>query len=185
MCALPAPSHARYRTPDPPPTGVGGWLAFFIFATVVFSAFYLLADGGYLVRDFAALHREFPSIHGRTLFYLMDHVAWIAVRCYAIYAGVRLWRISPGAVETAKRFLVLFALVSFAQFAGLLMLWGVHVAEVSELTRESSPENFKLLTSFAQSIVYSLLWYSYFSRSVRVRNTYGLPPAIIGEGVSA
>ena len=40
------------------------------------------------------------------------------------------------------------------------------------LTRNASDGNFEVLMDFAQAAIYSLLWYSYFQKSVRVQNTY-------------
>jgi hypothetical protein len=179
------PPTGHYMSPDRPPAGVGGWLAFFVIVTVFASGFSLIANLGSLVGDTGALVREFPYIHARAFFFLTDHIAWLAVNCYGINAGIQPWRIAPRAVETAKRYLVLFGLLAFAQFAGLLILWAVDGSAAVGLTRNASDGNFETVMDFGRSIIYSLLWCSYFNQSVRVANTYNAPAATGNEGVPA
>jgi hypothetical protein len=177
------PPTDHYMSPNQAPAGVGGWLAFFVFVAIFVNGFFVIANLGFLVGDARALAREFPYIKARTVFFTMDHVAWLAVRCLGIYAGIQLWRIAPGAVETAKRYLVLLGLVAFAQFAGLLILWAVGGSTATGLTRNASDGNFEFLMNFAQAAIYSLLWYSYFQKSVRVQNTYANAASAPPQGV--
>ncbi len=176
------PPTDHYMSPNRPPAGVGGWLALFVFVAIFVNGFFVIANLGFLVGDARVLVREFPYIKARTVFFLMDHVAWLAVRCLGIYAGIQLWRIAPGAVGTAKRYLVLFGLVAFAQFGGLLILWAFG-GSATGLTRNASDGNFEFLMNFAQAAIYSLLWYSYFQKSVRVQNTYANAASVPPQGV--
>ena len=49
------PPTGHYMSPDRPPAGVGGWLAFFVIVTVFASGFSLIANLGSLVGDTGAL----------------------------------------------------------------------------------------------------------------------------------
>ena len=159
-------------------------MAFFVFVTIIVNGFYLVADLARLVGDVRTVVREVPYITAHMTFYLMDHVAWLVVRCTGIYAGVRLWRIAPGAVESAKRFLVLVGLVAFFQFAGLGLLWWAGRSAAIPAAPGATDGSFEFVLNFARSGFYSLLWYSYFLKSVRVQNTYpNVVPSPTSQGV--
>ncbi|MGD0307444.1 MAG: DUF2569 family protein [Candidatus Acidiferrales bacterium] len=186
MSVQPAPSHARYRAPDPPPSGVGGWLAFFIFGTLVFGGIIIFGNAQYLYLDMKTIHREFPSIRTRDIFYVLGHVAWLAVRGYGILAGLQLWKVRPGAVETAKRFLVLCAMVAAFQLGGHYLLFGLNTSQPAGGVDAWNSPGGKALITFLQTMLYVVVWYEYFLRSRRVKNTYeGVLPAPQVQGVAS
>ncbi len=105
---------------------------------------------------------------------LSEHpVLWVAVVggvlriiriLFSVYAGVSLWAVRPGAVTTAKRFLVfdlvygvLPFVVALAPIAACLPGRPTFVAGAEDL---------------AAPILFFVVWYSYLLTSMRARVTY-------------
>ena len=158
--------------------GAGGWLLFFIF-TLVFIApavriFSFLGTYGHSIELFSR------SAHSHLFFayYISEQLASFAVRGYGIYAGVQLWRTSPGAVDQAKRFLLLLVLFAFADCtAGAWLV----VFTVPEAIRGSALSNFlsgQTAKTLLQVCVYSGVWFSYLLKSERVRATFSQHPPV-------
>jgi Protein of unknown function (DUF2569) len=176
MSSLPAPPRTRRNVIAAPLVGVGGWLAFFIVVLVFFNAYYSIRDALFAVQDIKRLYAELPRVRFAPLYYFLDHLVWLALRAFGIYAGIQLWRIRPGAVEVAKRYLWCFAFVAFVQAAVPMSWWILQAHGSLSTVAAGHPDNQEALLSLIRPICYSLAWYSYLLRSVRVSNTY---PAVI------
>jgi hypothetical protein len=162
-------SSGRFNDPH---RRAGGWLLFFIF-TLVFI--------GPTIRIFTFLgnYRQTMELFSRSshshlfyAYYVTEQFASFAVRGYAIFAGIRLWRISPGAVNEAKRclfFLMLFALADYTTGAILVVLVVPEAVRVSALTNFLTGQTGRALL---QTCGYSGIWYSYLLKSERVRVTF-------------
>jgi nitrate reductase NapE component len=88
---------------------------------------------------------------------LADVVLHIALACYGVYAGIRLLKIKPHAVRTAKVFLV-------AVFAYNLLLFVVTlIAEHQGNTTMDS-----LVKGELSNVVFALAWWAYLTTSDRV-----------------
>ena len=83
----------------------------------------------------------------------------------SIRAGYRLWVVSPGAVVTAKRFLVIFWVTSLI-LALLPFTVGLPATTTSNMQKTS-------LWSLTRDSAYCVLWWLYLHRSRRVRSLYG------------
>ncbi len=132
----------------------------------------MFRDVSAVFRELVTLHAQFPAIQGANLFDLMDYIAWGVVRGYGIFAGVQLAKTARGAVGTAKRYLVLYGMVAIVQYCGLLFLFGIGAPSAQSLTLGASDANYKTLLNSVRSFGYVILWWSYFNRSLRVKNTY-------------
>jgi len=85
----------------------------------------------------------------------------IGLMCCGIYAGIKLLKIKPGAVRTAKLFLVgvlaynlvIFVLTLIAEHRGSTRLDDAVTAELG-------------------NVVFALFWYLYLEMSKRVATTY-------------
>src|SRR5436309_10818333 len=94
--------------------GVGGWLLYFCLVLTVGVPLKVVAGLGesYSV----AFTRRDPALVG---FITILGVFQIGLAAFSIYAGVRLWRVRPGAVATAKRFLLYVFLLGYTGVYGV------------------------------------------------------------------
>jgi hypothetical protein len=176
MSVAPAPHATPPRVPSPEEwKGVGGWLAFFVFSLVILGAYYAVFHCVFVIRDIRTMAGEFPMIRGTAVIYLLDNSAWIAVRSYGVYAGILLWRIRPGAVVEAKRFLIVLVAMAIVQAAGFLVGTLTQAPGTFSAALASDQGLRQALLGALQALFFSLLWHEYLSRSSRVRFTYGPP----------
>jgi hypothetical protein len=165
-----------------PQRRAGGWLLFFIF-TLVFI--------GPAVRIFSFLgsYRHSMELFSRTshphvyfAYYTSEQLTAFAVRGYGLFAGIRLWRISPGAVGQAKRFLfylVVYSVADYATGAMFVLLTTPEAISVSALSKFLTGQTAKALL---QACGYAGIWYSYLLKSDRVRVTFSQDqPTAVGS----
>lgn len=149
----------------PVPQGVGGWLLLLCLMLTVLGP---LISAVLLVQHHLGLP---PSLVGvRSLPVAAQVLALVSVPleagsiAYGLYAGLRLWRVQPGAVNTAK----------------LALLWGL-AASVLTLTLQwvagpSSGAADGLLHTLNLGLLPDLVFFTasfaYLNKSARVRATY-------------
>jgi Protein of unknown function (DUF2569) len=136
-----------------------GRLLFFIVSlTIITPAFQ-----GYVVYNEWKLYQPTPSpLLFRVLAVDCSMRAILVV--LGIYAGIRLWRVKPGAPRAAKMYLVAI----FAQQV-VLLLMGFWIASKVAAT----PENIgSVIMEPLRSVIYVVIWYSYLNKSQRVAATY-------------
>ncbi|MGA8038381.1 MAG: DUF2569 family protein [Candidatus Acidiferrales bacterium] len=155
-----------------PLKGVGGWLTFFIFTVVVLGPLNGISSVALAIGDLKRMYGEFPAIHSSAVFHFLDKIASVAVRVSGIVVGIRLWKIRPRAVEAAKLWLTMVALLAFGQMVVGLSTWIIEAHGSFSAAAAAHPNNQDVFLRFARSIIYSLIWYAYFVRSERVANTY-------------
>lgn len=146
-------------SPRPRYQGVRGWLLLLcLVLTVSFPLLMSLQLLGSLRAEWRLLaHR--PDL---VVILVADGILRAALIACSAYAGVRLWRIRPGAVRATKGFLVCLVAYSFIREAVRFL---THPTGGS-LTEEAAK---RLLQSF----LIVAIWYSYLVSSKRVRATYG------------
>ncbi|WP_149537333.1 DUF2569 family protein [Siccirubricoccus phaeus] len=145
-----------------PPRGVGGWLLFLCLTLTVLMPLATLA----------ANLTGWPAPAVLEMFPRLELALWavvcgeILVNLYAIVTGVGLWRVSPGALPRARRFLL--ALLGWRLAAPFLMagLAGLPPEGTQALLLDG-------LKDTARTAVFVLLWWLYLKRSRRVAATYG------------
>jgi hypothetical protein len=147
------------------PTGVGGWLAFLCFALVVGVPLRSMFN---LIGAYLAVSR----LTGKNLttfqnMLICDAAIHIPVAILSARAGIALWKKWPGAVGTAKNFLIIALLCSLLS-SFLALAWSTSLAD--EIRTGMMPE---IMLSVIQSFIFFGIWYSYLSVSKRVSNTYG------------
>jgi hypothetical protein len=180
MSSQPAPV-AQDVSPPAQPKGVGGWLAVFIFVLVFFGGWHFVTTLPYFANDVQRLRNEFPAFQTETIESVLIHVTWAGLRIFGIVAGIQLWRVTPNAVDTVKRFLIAFGIVGLVQFVASMWVWGMNA---TPLTRPGDdPTNW---ATFFQPMIFAMFWYGYVEHSVRVKNTYrAVTPSLPNEGVGA
>ena len=144
-------------------TGVGGWLLVLCLMLAVIGP---LIAVGLMVNETLVSAPYFQSALGLHLATIasMAITAWLVGS--GIYAGVGLWLLRPGAVETAKTLLLLGLAADIAGAA-------LHVLAPSLASPHAG-----LLREVALSVVPDLIFftacYAYLNKSARVRATYAV-----------
>jgi hypothetical protein len=139
--------------------GVGGWLLLFIVSLTIITPVFQ----GYIVYNEWKLYSAAPS----SLLFKILAADWsmrVILIVLAIYAGISLWRVKPGAPRVAKTYLV----AVFAQQVVLLMM-GFWIASKVSATSENISS---VIMEPLRSIIYVVIWYSYLNKSQRVAATY-------------
>ncbi len=141
--------------------GVKGWLLFLCLCLTVLDPLSIVTNL-FIATD--AAKTEFERHPEFLTFILVSGVCRIALMVFSIYAGISLWKVVPGAVLVAKKYLqaVLFYSV-FAVFLPRI------VGLPDEIYRDLAAAN---LVNSLLTICYVAAWFLYLTHSKRVRATY-------------
>lgn len=142
--------------------GVRGWL---LLLCVMFTIVGPIIAIGLMLRDyamFAPIFAEHGGLEAADLFTIAIRAFSVA---YGIYAGVRLWAVRPGAVETAKLAL-LIGLAADVVTSLLLVIAGPTPIAEAGLAHPS-------FTRVLPDLVFFTLCFGYLNKSRRVEATYG------------
>ena len=149
-------------TQEPAYKRVKGWLLLYCMAQVIIGP--IAAVYFTIVRWHAHL-RFVNKIPGLLLFDVLHTILLLGITGFGFYAGEHLWSVRPGAVRVVKKYLL----------AGAGSLWlGVilpYAAGLPSRVADSFCE--QVLPKAAFGLLPIALWYAYFSRSRRVKATYG------------
>jgi hypothetical protein len=95
---------------------------------------------------------------------LASGICRLALAVFSVYAGLGLWKVVPGALPVAKKYLL--AVVLYSVVASFLpVLVGVPRESYQEFAGDT------VFNSFV-TMAYAIIWYIYLQRSKRVRATY-------------
>ena len=141
--------------------GIGGWLLLFCLILTVFSLIGTLFSIVTTYLEVSKYFAQFPRLLTVTV---IDIFLSLSFMTYSIYAGIRLWRIRPRAVHTAKQY-ILFSLV-YVLIASLLSFMAGFPSSVNETLVIGGAK------SMFKGIIFVVTWYSYLNKSQRVRATY-------------
>ena len=145
----------------PPPRGVRGWL---LVLCVVMTGVGPVISAWLMAEEYAAAAPYFAGSGLVLAVFVGTLVATGAAVAYGMHAGLRLWRVRPGAVSTAKNAL-LFGLAVDVVSAAVHTAMGP-VAESGWALRGG------LTTSLLPGLVFFTLCFAYLNRSARVQATY-------------
>lgn len=143
-----------------PPRGVGGWLLFFIISLLFITPAFQI----YVFYNEWKLYRHVPSPLLLN-FLLIDWSMRVFLICFAIYAGIQLVRLNPGAPRIAKRYLLAIVVQQ-----GVLLLVGFWLIQRTNAGPDTIGD---VIMEPLRSLIYVGIWYGYFVKSERVRATYG------------
>lgn len=154
--------------PDPPSPpvepqyrGVGGWLLFLCVSLTILAPLFTLIMIASGFGESSELFDEFP---GLLVTVVIDSILSVGLMAFSIYAGIGLWSIRPGAVQTAKAYL--WCYLGYHIVAAILPFMAGLPSAVNEfLVEEVSKDTFR-------GVIYFAIWYSYLNQSKRVNATY-------------
>ena len=130
------------------PNGVGGWLLVYCVGLTCVAPFYIL------------MNLSATPIRSDNTYYLID----IVRIAYGFVVGVLLW---------TRRSVSLLLLKGYFFFiAAATLLYALELVRVAMQTHSSIFAEARFTSLFVGTGV-TLLWFAYFRKSVRVKNTYG------------
>ena len=148
---------------DNPYYGVKGWLLLLCLSMMIFSPLYTLYTIGVTYPEISPFFETFP---GLAQIVVADLIMSAGLMIFSIYAGLALWNIKPGAVKTAKSYLLI------AFFYAILASFLPYASDLPETAKDAMmPETVK---GILRALVYSGVWYWFLNVSKRVKATYGL-----------
>jgi hypothetical protein len=140
---------------------VGGWLLLFCLGLTVFNPLMSLFSLAASYRESAPYFGQFPGLLVVTG---LDTLLSLGLMAFSIYAGASLWRLRPGAVRTAKSYLMWFLAY---QAVAIVLPFMVALGSTPDETIVG-----QTVKGAFRGIIYVVIWYSYLNRSERVRATY-------------
>ncbi len=151
----------RESAPDTRYEKVGGWLLLFCVALTIINPLGTTANLFYGYTKTSPLFGHIPGLK-KTI--ITDTILSVALMCFSVYAGVRLWKITAGAVEVAKRYLMVYLGYNIFTLA-LPFIYGIP-------ERFADPIFKQLSKAFPFAAAYFTIWYLYLTYSKRVKGTY-------------
>jgi hypothetical protein len=148
--------------------GVGGWLLLFCIVLTALSPLSMMKslfdkNSGLTPEDLQYFDR-YPTPRSLEA---IGQLLGIGITAFSVYAGIGLWRIRPGAVRTAKLYLLCLLGV---KIIGVIL--GFMVTVVIYKIELNYKEKYGGVTILVGSLLNFTVWYSYLSRSKRVKATY-------------
>ena len=141
--------------------GVRGWLLFFCINLTVLGPLLTIAS---LITAFGISPEALKEFPGLLVMLIIDTVLSLGIAGFGLYAGIKLWRVRPGAVLTAKQYLYC-ALTYHIIGIGLPWIAGLPPEDTKSMIVEGIRNTMRGLIHFA-------IWFSYLNKSKRVRATY-------------
>jgi hypothetical protein len=145
---------ARYR-------GVRGWLLILCLNIAILDPLTMLLTVFLVTNATKPYFGEHPEL---LRLCLASGVCRVALAVFSVYAGLALWRIAPGAVSVAKKYLLAVLIYSLVA-ASLPVIVGIPAESYQEFAGQT------VFNSFL-TMAYAITWYIYLQRSKRVKATY-------------
>ncbi|MBP8961976.1 MAG: DUF2569 family protein [Opitutaceae bacterium] len=167
----PIPNSAPSVVPGQPlikssdgPTGVGGWLVFFCVGLTILGP---LFSFGQMVSGWEQAEPAFSRFPTIKSVLMWENLGSTAILIYGFIVGCMIWSGSPQGRAIARRFLLirLFGFIAVEVIAILIM--GDLPSEVVTAGMGG------VVGALFREGVYFTIWWFYFKKSKRVRNTYG------------
>ena len=134
---------------------------FFCLTLTVFNPLGTIAS---FIASYSAGSQLFDSFPGLRAITVIDALLSSGLMAFSVYAGVSLWRIKPGAVDTAKRYL--WCALAYCAVASLLPFMA---GLPSEVDGNMIAEVFK---NAIRMVAYVAIWSAYLNKSKRVKATF-------------
>ena len=146
---------------NPKYKGVAGWLMLLCVGLTILGPLRSLVA---LVQSYNESSPHFDHFPGLKTLAIIDIPLVLALISFSVYAGLRLWQIKPGAVQTAKKFFICM-LAYTAISSALPFMVGLPQQATSVMLGEA-------IKGIIQSAISVGIWYFYLKESKRVKATY-------------
>lgn len=140
--------------------GVNGWLLFFCVSLTILSPLFTLANISKGYSTATKLADRLPSLMTATI---IDSAVSFMIMAFSILAGVSLWSVRPNAVKIAKAYLIALLVYSVLEIPLFIVTLPSEASDA--FMRQST-------VAVVRTLLYVGLWYSYLSKSKRVKATY-------------
>lgn len=164
IASPPAPKSHNSGTTNIGPKGVGGWLFFFCVGLTILSPLIVL---GQMIGTWKASEAAFGAYPSIKTAILWENFGSIILLVYGFIVGCIIWSGNPQGRNIAQRFLLirLFGFIG-VELIALLIMSGLPSKVVSGGVSGVG-------TAVFNAGIYFIVWWSYFKKSKRVKNTYG------------
>lgn len=123
----------------------------------------------YFIYDFFLYQDIFDRLPSIYTFVLFDLLVSIYLAYLSIYAGIKLYKIKPNAVQSAIRF---FSILIFFQVVSFMLVNIIFSVNNIPFNSETISIYDGLITETISSVTYALVCIIYLKNSGRVKNTY-------------
>jgi hypothetical protein len=142
--------------------GVKGWLLLLSVSMAILTPMTGLTSIMAVTNELKPYFDQDPALFKLVL---ISGICNISLLVYSMYAGVSLWRVSPNAAASAKRYLVVLFHYSFFSIF-LPQLVGLSEKIRLEIYKDNPLYNLIVMLE-------ACMWYFYLRKSKRVKATYG------------
>ena len=133
------------------PSGIGGWLLYYCIALTILNPIY------FLIQLFVSYFTTTDLVGS-----LVETFLILGQITYFLIIGIRLWQRKEKAVRQTKIFLMVIGLLSILELVYVSISSSASQADASNIQAD------------LKAIISSVIWFIYFSRSKRVKNTFKL-----------
>jgi hypothetical protein len=149
------------------PKGIGGWLLFFCVSLTILSPLnylYRICKFSLELKQSQLLLVQFPNLKTAAMW---EFFGIFAILLYGFIVGCMIWNRNPNGRKIAKKFLLirLFGLIGIV-FISIIIMGDMPFKVVASVIGSA-------VSSIFLNFIWFLIWWFYFKRSKRVRNTYG------------
>ncbi len=146
------------------PKGVGGWLFFFCVGLTIFGPLLSLFEMNFNWEAAKPAFHQFPSAK---MAVEVENAGWVAVLIYGFVVGCKIWSGSPFGRKIAKQYLLIRLIVGTGIELIAILIMGNLPSDM-----HSTVLSYVMRSVFGEGVFF-LIWWFYFKKSKRVRNTYG------------
>ncbi len=144
--------------------GVRGWLLLLCLSFTILDPLAMIVSLFSVANASKPLFDTYP---GLLTLVTVSGICRLAVAVFSIYAGLALWRVAPGALAIARKYLMAVVL-----YTVIALFLPAMVGLPQDLAQEMTGSSFVAGTL---TIFYAVIWYMYLVHSKRVRATYQTP----------
>ena len=149
---------------DQNPIGIGGWLLLFCVGLTIIGPLYSCC---WINANWQITQIKFDHMPNLKLAAVWENAGMLALVVYGFVVGLMIWRGNANGREIAKKYLIIRLLSFILIEIVTIMLLG------SKPHHSFTVVNYGVACPAIGEIFYFLIWWLYFKKSIRVRNTYG------------
>lgn len=165
-----------HQEAKPPVQGIGGWLLFFIVMVFLKTVSSLISE----YRELSTLFEELPEMTTSGYAMYAIECLWGGTICYAL---LLLIQVKKNAIKFIKIVLLINPVLNALLPLGVMLALKLSYPQVEIFTGEivGGMYDGPVWGNILGSCIGTLIWYKYFSVSVRVQNTWGKYESVAQE----